>query len=170
MPIIQIAPTGKLIKGSVLDVNAKLLEQALKFYDKQLYTEWNPRKNGGWGCWEIRRRPEYKTVIKVGNFNGMNLYRLEYWESDMANHILDLPRLDYNVLTYLKKIDTWKQSGNWVDNLEKKRLAYEEEVRQKNNEDLRYRLRQNKRLLRDFKEAVASGYSPFDFFRGQYDD
>ena len=167
MSKIFVAPTGKLVTGDVLDVNKDGLMQALKFYDPQLYVEWNPKKRNGWGMWEVRRLPNEKTKVKAGELNGSPLYVLVYWENNFNNHIMDVEYLNYDILTKLKRMDTWAVK-NWTDKLEQNEREYEERRRQKNKEDLRYAIKQNKSAARDFKEAVASGYSPLDFFRGRY--
>ena len=49
---LSMDPTGKLIKGHVLDVSIKPFEEAMRFNlnDPYLYVKWNPEKMQGWGC------------------------------------------------------------------------------------------------------------------------
>jgi len=170
MSKIVMAPTGKLIHGDVLDVNRKSFERKLKEHDPQLYTEWNPQKRYGWGCWEIRRLPGQKSKILVANHKGQKFYRLEYWETNTVNHVLDVGILHYGVLDYLKSIDTWEEKGSFAENLERKKAEYDQKAQQKIRDDLKYKLRYNKSVTRDFMEAVKDGYNPLEFFAGIYKD
>jgi len=76
------APPGKLIRGHVLDVAVGPFTQALHELDKQLYVKWNPFKLRGFGCWEIRRKPNRKVAVFKGTFEGADYYNLEYVENN----------------------------------------------------------------------------------------
>src|SRR5690242_19591015 len=99
---ITVKHPGKIIQGHVLDVNRRHFERALKHYDRQLYTKWNWRKNGGTGCWEIRLKPAKPYAFYEGEFMGAKLFKIEYVETDIVNHILDVPYLNYSVLNRLR--------------------------------------------------------------------
>lgn len=152
-------PAGKLVKGHVLDVNQKGFDSALKFMDPQLYTYWNPKKLRGWGCWEIRRRPQNKTALYVGSFKGMNFYRCLYLENNLVHHVMDCAFLNYDAIRKLKEMDTW---GNptWASGMEAREEAYRNQVRAKAKEDLKYAIKQSKSAARDLMEAVNSGVHP----------
>lgn len=153
------APTGKLIRGHVLDCNQRAFNEALRAYDSQLYTVWNPHKIRGWGCWEIRRKPNKKSLLYQTTWNGMKFYRAEYLEIDHVHHVLDCAFLNYDAIRRLKEMDAW---GNkqWVRDMEAREDEYREQVKQKAREELKYALKQNKRMSQDFLEAVRSGIHP----------
>lgn len=164
--VVHLGPTGKLVKGHVLDVNVRSFTEKLQDYDSLLYVSWNPRKRRKWGCWEIRRLPEKKTFILKSE--SPKIYELEYVENNLIHHVLDCEFLNYDAIRKIKEMDTWEQEGDWVSNHEYKRLKYREEQDRKQKEEMRYNMRQHKRELREFKEEVASGVNPMDFFWGQY--
>lgn len=145
MSVIFTAPTGKVIAGHVLDVNRRAFDQALRFYDKQLYTKWNPKKMRGWGCWEIRRKPDTGTR-----------------EYDFIHHILDCAYLNYDQLRKLKKMDTWEKGGSdqWLSSLEtwEREALVKEKIRKQ--EAMAYAAKQYKTEIRAFKEMILSGVNP----------
>ena len=165
--MILIGATGRLVKGNLFDVRPKAMERVLKDYDPQLYVKGNTEKYGGWGCWEIRRRSNLPEKVLKLEHKGVKLYRYEYTELDIINHVLDVPFLDYQTLGKLKSIDTWA-TDNWVAKLEDDEFDEENAAIKRSLEEMKYRFRQHKREMKDFKEAVASGYNPLDFFMGQY--
>jgi hypothetical protein len=153
------APSGKIITGHVLDVAVAPLERALKDYDKLLYVKWNPRKMRGWGMWEIRRRPENKSIVDVAEFKGMSIVRLEYDELEIINHVLDVPYLNYDVITKLQAMDRWNDKY-WAANLDYNEAVHRDEGERKNRKELIYGMKQYKKEIREFKEAVLSGHNP----------
>lgn len=157
--MIKIGSTSKLIKGHVLDINVKHLEERLKRYDSQLYIVWNCKKRGGNGVWEVRRRPDKKTSVFQGTFNGMNLYTVEYKENNLVNHVLDVPILGYHVLDKLVSIDT-TLTHNWVGNLEYAEAKAQETQETKSREDLKHWAKEHKHAIRDFKDLILSGTNP----------
>lgn len=159
---IKLTPTGKLVQGSLFDCNKKRLERMLKDYDKQLYLKWNPKKNKGWGCWELRRRPNQKTLIThdCGDFV---IHKVAYKENDLVHHVLDLEYLSYSVLDRLREMDAWENKRLIADG------DYEAERRQdreydKYVEDRRHAIRQDKKYWKEYLELVRSGYNPAWFF------
>ena len=157
--MIKIGSTSKLISGHVLDVNVKHLEERLKRYDSLLYIVWNAKKRGGNGVWEVRRRPEKKTNIFQGEYAGMKLYTVEYKENNLVNHVLDVPILGYHVIDKLAAIDTFRTT-NWVGNLDYLEAKAQEKTEAASKEMLKYWAKDNKRVIRDFKEAILSGTNP----------
>ena len=109
---IWVNPTGSTIRGHVLDSALKPLEQRLKDYDPQLYIKWNPKKLHGWGCWELRRKPEQKTVRPedVVVFQGNTFVCPKYHELNLVDHVMDIPFLNYSIVKKLEKMDTWSSS------------------------------------------------------------
>jgi hypothetical protein len=157
--MISVGPTGRTVRGDVLDVNKAALERALRQYDSLLYIAWNPKKRQGMGCWEIRRRPEKKTAIHQGSWNGLHFFELKYKELNVVHHVLDVPVLNYDVLARIKKMDTWdyKDFGREVDYRE---AEYDERIESKAQEEMRYMIKQHKSEVRDLKEMLLSGMNP----------
>ncbi len=153
------APTGKVIEGHVLDVNRKQFERKLREYDNQLYVKWNPRKCRGYGCYEVRRRPNEKSRISYGTYQGVTFTELKYIENDFSSHIMDVPYLNYAILVKLQKIDTWKNK-NWVADMEYEEAKYQAEQEEKQRKELLYNMMQYKSAFRDFKALVLSGENP----------
>lgn len=159
---------GRTIQGSVLDCNKAHLLKKLREYDKQLYLVWNSSKRKGYGMWEVRRLPNEKTAVFEGEYEGVNLYRVQYVENNMIHHVMDVEHLSYAILDRLKEMDTWAEK-NFLDAMEERGEKYAATQKRKNREDLIYSLKSNKKYLSIFKEAVTSGYRPQDFFSGIYD-
>lgn len=153
------APIGKLVSGHVLDVAVKPFERALQDYDKQLYVRWNPKKLQGWGCWEVRRRPNKKSLVYRGTHGGASYYEMVYAESDLVHHVLDAAFLNYDAIRRIKEMDVWGNK-NWVDALERREEEIKEQTRAKAREELKYALHHNKSVARDLYEAVRSGIHP----------
>jgi len=165
-PGIFIAPMGKYIIGNTLDCNKKMLERALQFYDKQLYLQWNPKKRGGWGKWEIRRRPDVYTKVYQGEWQGASLYTSELRELDLVNHVLDLDVLHMDALGKIKRMDTWKNK-NFATDLEKFEAEHRQKMESKAREDLAYDIKQHKREWREFAQLVSSGMNPAAAWKGK---
>lgn len=181
-----MGPTGGLCKGHVLDVSEKPFVQRLKDYDAQLYVKWNPKKLRGWGCWEIRRKPEEKTAkysqrhellptgfMKYGvqgdvyEFNGFTIVYPKYHELDLINHVLDVAFLNYSVIDKLKKMDMWNQKNmgykgkNFNKEAEYLEAKHLDKIEDEALKELDYGMKQHKAEIRDFKEYVASGNNPY---------
>lgn len=159
---ILMGPHGNLIKGHVLDVNQKKFNEALRFYDPQLYTKWNPRKLRGHGCWEIRRRPEFNSALDVTEFEGQMIFRVGPKEYDLVHHVLDCAFLNYDALRKLREMDCW-QYGNaqqYQDEVERRtrdRQQREREIMLKERADM---VRHYQKEIRGFREAIRSGMNP----------
>lgn len=150
------APLGKLIQGHVLDVNVKKFTEALQHYDEKLYVKWNPKKLRGHGCWEIRRKPNRKTQVFRGVWNGMIFYELRDVEFNDIHHVLDCAFLNYDAIRKLKEMDTWNVKNFSVD-LEKREEEARAKIQAKALDEFKYTLKQHKSLAHDIYEAVRSG-------------
>jgi hypothetical protein len=159
---LWVAPTGGLTTGHVLDVAKAPFERALRDYDSQLYVRWNPRKVRGWGCWEIRRRPNRKSVKEIVNFKGASIVVIDYVETDFGSSILDAAFLNYDQLRKLQAMDTWAQKTGlgFVDSMERKEQEHREAVKAKQQADLKYAAGQMRTAVRDFKDMLQSGLNP----------
>lgn len=169
--MILIGPTGNVVRGDVLDVSKAGLEAALKAYDKQLYVKWNPKKCRGHGCWEVRRKPDEKSMIFQGEFQGKKFYSLEYKELDIISHVMDSAFLSYEIVTKIKGMDQWQKSGmRHRSDYEKaseyvgEALANEQKNQAKAEQDLFkeavYGMKQEKRAMRELREIIGRGENP----------
>lgn len=163
MATYKLGPAGKIITGHVLDVAPAPLQRMLRDYDPLLYVKWNAHKRHGHGCWEIRRRPEQKAVVDVVEYKGMSFVRLEYDELDIISHVLDVPYLNYQVLEKLKSMDIANadvSKAYWLDHMDSKAKSLNEEARAKAKAEMLYELKQHRREMQEYKDAVASGLNP----------
>lgn len=155
--MILIGPTGSIVKGDVLDCAWEPLQRTLRFYDPQLYLQWNPNKRKGLGVWEVRRRPNKKSVYEVYEWEGNTYLHIDWLEIDIVNHVLDCNQgLNYSVVEKIKKMDTW-QDKNWVKNLESAEKEYTDNLNSNARKELVYGLKQYRRAARDLRESVLSG-------------
>lgn len=168
MSKVFLSPTGNTIKGHVLDCAVGPLVERLRDYDPQLYVQWNPKKLRGWGLWEVRRKPEAKSVRKedVVVYQGNTFVFPKYHEQGLVHHVLDVPFLNYKILEKLKSMDIWehkdvghkgKDLNHVLDYKEAKFLEREEDKAVK---ELDYNLKQYKKEIRWFKDYVATGQDP----------
>lgn len=183
---IQLGMTGKLIKGHVLDSSPKYVERALKAYDPQLYVAWNSKKAYGHGVWEVRWKPEMKTVkkskapeilqtgkiapaVQGDTFDWFNYTIVwpKYHENNFNNHVMDVPFMNYSVLERIKAMDMWsKDNVGYKGQHLTKELAYKEAKfleKEEDNawKDLEYNLKQHKSEIRWFKDFVLDGGNPY---------
>lgn len=166
MTKIFMGPSGKLIKGHVLDVARAPLEQALRAYDPQLYLQWNSKKLQGEGCWELRRKPENKVVVDSVVFEGNTYSRVEYKENPMVHHVKDWAYLNYSLVQWVKDHDAWTdefghKGVRWTAEEDYRREEALDKQSDRAEEEKRYKLKQFKREIKDFKEYVASGNNPY---------
>jgi hypothetical protein len=162
---IWVAPTGKIVHGSVLDCARRPLEAKLREYDPQLYVRWNPKKLRGVGCWELRRRPEFKSIREedVCVYGGNTYVYPKYHENGFDNHLKDFAFLNYSMLGWLQANDQWKASDrakNYVRDLEYKEGKIRERIMSKADSEKSYMIKQNKVQIRAFKEYLLSGGNP----------
>lgn len=162
---ITHGPSGRLIRGHVLDCSRGPLEEALRRYDPQLYISWNTRKLRGWGCWEVRQKPLEKNIIDSLMFKGSTIHVLAYKELDIINHVIDVPFLNYGILDKIKRMDSWAHSykgKDFVNHMDYSEAKFEEKIENKMVDDLEYNLKQMKPELRYFRDFVLSGQNPAD--------
>lgn len=168
--MITVGPVGKVVEGDVLDCNKANLERALKDYDHQLYLKWNPKKIKGHGCWELRRRPSYKTIKAILELDGKSYILIDYVEHDIVHHVKDMAFLDYRILEWVKDHDLYTQTNfevgqehrlnNWSADLDKRGEAARAKIKQDQYKEAMYGLLQNKTAIREYKEAILSGTNP----------
>lgn len=162
---IKINRLGNTIEGHVLDVRKEPFLRALKDLDSRLYIKWNPEKNAGNGCWEIRIKPTKKVPVYKTTLNGVKYFELEYVEDNLIHHILDVPCLNYRVITRLREMDAYAQK-DWLENMDYQAEKALIEKENKADAERRYLVKENKKYFRELQELVQSGYNPFSFFNG----
>ena len=163
MPKVWLAPSGNVIRGHVLDCSVAGLTRALKDLDSTLYVKWNPKKLKKWGLWEVRRRPEYKSVKDIIEFNGATYAVVDYVENNFENHIIDVPFLNYSLIEKLKSMDTWAMSPRgrqYLDDMESRRASFVERENEKAMQERNYELRQRKTQIRELMDYTLSGGDP----------
>lgn len=161
--MILVGPTGCTIRGTVLDSAVAPLEQKLREYDRQLYFRWNPKKLKGWGCWEVRRKPNEKTVKEVLSYGGNTYVVVDYIENNFDNHIMDVAYLNYDILTKLKRMDTWAVSDHGKDfatEMDRRERDYKEKTEEQAKAERRYNIAQHKSMVRDLMDYTLSGGDP----------
>ena len=160
---VWLGPTGKVSQGHVLDCAMGPLKEKLRDLDEQLYIKWNPKKLKGWGLWEVRRRPNYKMVKETVEFGGNTYHQIDYIENNFEHHILDVPFLNYDIITKLKQIDTWANSDkgrNFNDQMDSKAASFEEAGKAKALAERQYELKQQKSMVRDLMDYTLGGGDP----------
>lgn len=154
---------GWITVGSIMDCNRKNFERLLKDYSESLYVGWNPLKREGKGCWEVWHRPSKKTAVYEGEFEGIQMYSLEYKVSDFEHHVYDLDFLHYSFIEKLRRMDMWanKQFIQQMDD----RLEEDQDKLDKVEEDsIKYAAKHYKAEFKKMHEAVQGGINPFWFF------
>jgi hypothetical protein len=165
---ISLGPTGNIIRGHVLDCSKVPLERKLRELDSNLYVKWNPRKLKGFGTWEIRRRPELKTAKDFAIYKGDCYTLVDYVENDMENHILDVPFLNYGVITKLESMDTWSVSRNtdvFAAAMESRAASAQQKIDENAKSERRYELKQQRSMIRDLMDYTLSGGDPSEIAR-----
>jgi hypothetical protein len=162
---VLMGPTGNIIKGHVLDVAVEPFVQAMRFAltDPYLYVKWNPKKLGGWGCWEIRRAPEFNSAIDVTEYNGAVIFNVGPRELDLVHHVLDCAFLNYDAIRKLKEMDTWKygeRGADWQDEVERQTRTRRERERESAKNETRAMTNYFRREIRQFKEMIKDGVNP----------
>lgn len=151
-----VGPTGNTIKGNVLDVRLKPLLRACHDIEPRLYFKWNPNKNSGCGVWELRIRPTEKSKILVSKEDGKKLFLMEYKENDFEHHVKDFSSLNYSILDWLRKHDTFAVH-KWQDHVEYEGDRYIERQETKALEERKYYIRHERKAMRTLKDAVYHG-------------
>ncbi len=167
-------PSGNTIRGHVLDCNKKHFEAALQAYDPLLYVKWNPNKLQRWGCWEIRRKPEFLTCIDIVEYQGKIIQVTGPYENDLVHHVLDCAFLNYDQLRKLKEMDTFQYGGNgtveaarkWREERERRHQYQKELAKEHGLRRRKEAMRTFKKEIQAFKEYVKEGKNPH--LLGQY--
>lgn len=178
MENVKVARESNTIKGHVLDVAARPLLAALRRYDPQLYIRWAPKKRGGRGVWELRRKPEFKTIKEAipsdrygipdrpGDIHSLGSFSIvepKYHETDVENHVKDFEVLGYHMVDWVAKHDGWNygfRGKNLTSEADYNEAKYLEKIDAKSDEDRQYALKQYKSEIRWFKDYVLSGGDP----------
>lgn len=172
---IELGATGNIIQGDVLDVGKAALERSLQDYDSLLYIKWNSTKRRGYGCWELRRRPEMKTVVLRETFEGITYSVVDYKELDVENHVADFPSLNYDILAKLRKMDVWAAAGydkhnkkkinNFLNEMDYRRKSHKDSQDLKLYEDMMYNMKQQRSALNGLRQAILDGTNPAELAR-----
>ena len=162
---LSMDPTGKLIKGHVLDVSIKPFEEAMRFNlnDPYLYVKWSPEKMQGWGCWEIRRRPMFNSALDLCEYEGNILFKVGPKEYDLVHHVLDCAFLNYDAIRKLKEMDTW-QHGNatqYQDEVERRTRDRMERERESAAKEKRAMVRYFRKEIRADMDEIKGGANPY---------
>lgn len=172
---ISIGPTGRTIRGDVLDCNKKHLEQALKDYDPLLYLQWAPDRNKRWGMWQLRRRSEKKTIKEILELDGKIIVNIDYIDHPKENLVKEFQYLDYSILGWVQRCDLWKQANyeegkvhrvqQWVNDFERDEREKVADQNEKLRNEAVYNMLQYKTAIKQYKEAILSGTNPNDLFK-----
>jgi hypothetical protein len=159
---------GRIVRGHLFDTDKEAFDRALRFHDPLLYSVWNTEKFHGRGCWEIRRRPEFNTIVDVTSYEGCEIFILAPKEYDLVHHVLDTQFLNYDIIRYLKQQDTFQYGGNtseeraakWQAEVER-RTAQTRQLAMENGLKRRSEAaRTFKNEIKAFKEYVQNGGNP----------
>lgn len=169
----EIGPTGHIVHGNLFDVKKESLERLVRSYEPRLYIKWNPKKRGGYGCYELRLRPEKKYAVPYGDFMGGKLFVAEEHEIEGEAHVYDLPVLSYSLLQKLRDGDTWRIFGRpddtvahqarkdqFIKELEQRERQAREDEERRLREEAIYHFTQYKSAIGDFRESILSGWNP----------
>jgi hypothetical protein len=183
MTKLNVKGESKLIQGHVLDVSRPHLLAALRRYDQQLYLKWNAKKRGGLGVWELRRKPEFKSVQEsrwldapgkgkvfvkgdVFEFDGFTIVEPKYHETSFENHVKDFEVLTYQILDWVKAHDVWEMQNtgfkgkNFVNEAEYREAKYEEKIDEDSYAEKQYMIKQHRTDFNDLREYVLAGGNP----------
>lgn len=181
---VDIAREGNLIQGSVLDVARAPLLAALRRYDQQLYLKWNSKKREGRGLWELRRKPEFKSVRPgrmiesprgkvyipgdVFEFEGLTICVPKYHENHIENHVKDFDVLGYHILDWVASKDLWKfgyKGRDTMNQAEYLEAKYDEKIDNDSADEKNYMIKQHRTQFNDFRNYINSGGSPHEIMR-----
>lgn len=180
MSKFRVARESQVVQGHVLDVARAPLLAALRRYDPLLYVQWNPKKRGGRGCWELRRRPEFKSlqesrfldtprgrVFIPGDVYEVAEYTIcvpKYHETHFENHVKDFDYLTYEMVEWLADHDLWDygyKGKNVVKDAEYNEAKFDEKIDNDAAEERSYMIKQHRTEFNDFREYVLAGGNPY---------
>lgn len=175
---------SKLVTGHVLDVAQSGLVSTLRRYDPLLYVKWNPKKKGGRGVWELRRKPEQKSIREsrfldtprgmvfhkgdIFEFDGFTIVEPKYHENSFENHVKDFDYLTYDMVTWLADHDLWKHGykGKYVTAESDYREAkYLEKIDEDSDSERQYMIKQHRTQFQDFAAYINAGGNPAELIR-----
>jgi hypothetical protein len=178
---VSVARESNIVQGHVLDVARAPLLAALRRYDPQLYLKWAPKKRGGCGLWELRRKPEFKSlregrvveapikgkVCIPGDVFDMGDHTIcvpKYHENHAENHVKDFEYLTYEMLEWLSQHDLWGhgfRGKNAMKEAEYREAKYEEKIDEEADAERQYMIKQHKTQFNDFREYLLAGGDPY---------
>lgn len=186
MTKLSISNESRQIKGHVLDCALQPILGDLKRYDAQLYLKWNSKKNKGRGAWELRRKPELKTVkegysletpkgrvLFPGDVHPMEDCTIvvpKYHES-AADCVKTFDYLDYRVVEWVAEHDLWKfghKGKDFAKESDYLAAKYEEKIDEESYAEKAYGLKQMKTQINDFRQYILGGGDPYrllDFWK-----
>lgn len=176
MSRIEVRHESRLVKGSVLDCAAAPLLAALRRYDSQLYFEWNSKKRGGLGCWQLKRKHELKSV-KEGRYVDAPTKGRVYVPGDIfpnveftivapkqrSDFVKDFNYLTYDMVSWVASQDLWKygyKGKDFVSEADYRNAKWMEAEEQAAHSERQYMIRQHKTQFRDLAEYIYSGGNP----------
>ncbi len=177
--MIKTSNESKLVQGHVLDVAQAPLVAALRRFDPLLYVKWNAKKRSGRGLWELRRKPEMKS-LKVGRyldtprgkvytpgdvfeFQGYTLAIPKYNENHFENHVKDFDYLTYDMVAWVSSHDLWNHGfkGKYaLKDAEYNEAKYDEKIDNEAADERSYMIKQHKTQFEDFRQYILAGGDP----------
>ncbi len=154
---------GNTVTGSIYDCSRTGFESALRAYWDRLFVGWNPYKNAGKGCWEVWQRPSTKTPVLRYEKADTKIFTLEYVFSDYIHWVADLEYLSYDFIRKLRSMDAW-ENKNLTQQHDDQYEAHFAKLDKDEDENIKYVVKNNKKVFRDLLDYVQSGYNPLDFF------
>lgn len=153
---IEVKNTGRIVQGHVLDCRLKPLLQKCQDLEPRLYFKWNPDKKDGRGVWEVRIKPLKKTVIYQGNYQGSNIFVVDYKENAFEAHIKDFDNLNYNILEWLRAHDTY-QHHSYSKKLDYDLEKYKEKTHRIQAQDKKDYYKEHRKYFKHLQEEALSG-------------
>lgn len=130
--------------------------------DPYLYVKWNPKKARGWGCWEIRRRPEFNSALDVAEFDGKLIFKVGPKEYNLVHHVLDCEFLNYDAIRKLKEMDTFQHgtASQYLDKVDRATKTKETRMAEAREKELTYMVRHYRAEIKAFQDALRDGVNP----------